>query len=126
MRPWRRARTASATVLPTVVFSSTARRLRSLWVVTSILTLVLCMQISIHTGVFDPRVGGPGSRPLAARLPRRQQKIKRSQSTPVGDPVVPLTRGRKRHTAPGRLTTEPGTGVHLLVGPFMGDRRLHE
>ena len=29
-------------------------------------------------------------------------------------------------TPVGVLTTEPGTGVHLLVGPFMGDRRLHE
>ena len=43
-----RARTASATVLPTVVSNSAARRLSSLWVPTSIRTLVLCMQISIQ------------------------------------------------------------------------------
>ena len=36
-------------MLPTVVSSSDARRLSSSWVVASILTLVLCMHISIHS-----------------------------------------------------------------------------
>jgi len=48
---------ASETVLPTVVFSSAARRLSSSWVVASIRTLVLCMQISIHIGWTVGRIG---------------------------------------------------------------------
>ena len=51
MWSWRSARTARATVLPTVVSNSAARRLSSSWVPASILTLVLCMQISIHAEV---------------------------------------------------------------------------
>lgn len=39
---------ARETVLPTVVFSSVAKRLSFSWVAASIRTLVLCMQISIH------------------------------------------------------------------------------
>ena len=79
------------TAFPTVVFSSAARRLSSSWVETSIRTLVLCMQISIHTrrvgssivdaGLAPADPGGPWprirlvgatSRGDRAREPRRR------------------------------------------------------
>ena len=56
MRSCRRTRTASATVSPTVVFSSEASRFSSVCVAVPILTLVLCMQISIRGGRSEPLV----------------------------------------------------------------------
>jgi predicted 3-demethylubiquinone-9 3-methyltransferase (glyoxalase superfamily) len=57
MRSWRNAFRASVTVFPTVVPSDAASRFSSSWVATSMRTLVLCMQFSIHTAVSRTEQG---------------------------------------------------------------------
>ena len=120
----RNARTARATVLPTVVSNSAARRFSSSWVTPSILTLVLCMQISIHLGAVarDYRVPDRASRCGAVGEPMGGLSSVHHALTPMSMVKIASDTGLLEAPVPlDTLVLAPGDRAEIIVDTSDGN-----
>ena len=119
MRSWARARTASVTVCPTVVFNSAARRLRSSCVAASMRTVVLCMQISLQSSCRSRwKLPGRSRQGRRDRADRRERPLGFDRTTgtmsPARWPMVAMAKGLAPRHDPWKCRPPSMPGLVVL------------